>query len=349
MPHSASDQLDAIHAMLASGQRSLRIERHSLILWGLAAGALFLLSPYILTPKQLPDNGMRAAAWLGLLTVVLAGVGVLDWWLTRRAKRARDEAWSFIHRQVLKVWWLLMAVGALLTFAMFFFGGGYMVCAAWLVLLGLGLYVHGLFSEELLEWVGGVAILSGMGCLAAGLPFDAMTWIAASVFGFGLPLLSLMLDRGRHRPLQRRFGQTLLWLAVVLAPPALAVRLRPSPVPAATPVYSLEQFRAHPALHGLAVVALPAGTVVPVAVTTGGGILTADPDTHFSLTLAAPIQLLLKDGQLTGEARVGDGPWTAAHGSLHITIPWIRGELTPDQGPQIRSRMTVSFPNVLIR
>ena len=41
-------QLDAIHAMLAAGHRNLRIERHSLLLWGIPAGLLWVLSESIL-------------------------------------------------------------------------------------------------------------------------------------------------------------------------------------------------------------------------------------------------------------------------------------------------------------
>jgi len=48
-------QLDAIHAMLSAGHRNLRIERHTLLLWGIPAGLLFAISELILTPSQFPD------------------------------------------------------------------------------------------------------------------------------------------------------------------------------------------------------------------------------------------------------------------------------------------------------
>jgi heme/copper-type cytochrome/quinol oxidase subunit 2 len=126
----ASQQLHAIASMMASGQRNLRMERWSLVLWGVAGGLLFLMSESILTPTQLPDLKQRALAWFVLIVVVLCTVGATDWYLTRRAKQARDEMWSFIHRQVLEVLWLLMGIGALLTFAVFFYGGGYMLYTA---------------------------------------------------------------------------------------------------------------------------------------------------------------------------------------------------------------------------
>ena len=46
--------------MLASGQRNLRMERHTLLLLGLPAGLLFALSESIFTPEQIPDLQQRA-------------------------------------------------------------------------------------------------------------------------------------------------------------------------------------------------------------------------------------------------------------------------------------------------
>ncbi len=179
MPKLVTQQLDSIHAMLSAGQRNLRVERHSLVLWGGSSGGLVLVSDHILTAEQFPVLEQRAVAWLILLVLTLSGVSLIDWHLTRHVKHARDEAWSFIHRQILKVWWLLMAVGVLLTFATFFYGGGYMIFAAWVVLIGLGLYVHGLFSEELLEWSGAFLILIGIGMLAFRLNYGTSQWVAA--------------------------------------------------------------------------------------------------------------------------------------------------------------------------
>lgn len=60
-------QLHAIQAMLNAGQRNLRMERHTLLLWGIPAGVLFALCEHILTPAQLPDLNQRALAWLVLI------------------------------------------------------------------------------------------------------------------------------------------------------------------------------------------------------------------------------------------------------------------------------------------
>ena len=86
-----SQQLHAIQSMLTAGQRNLRLERHTLWLWEVPAGMLFVLSEHILTPEQFPDLTQRALAWLALLLTVLATVATLDWHWTRQAKQTRDR------------------------------------------------------------------------------------------------------------------------------------------------------------------------------------------------------------------------------------------------------------------
>src|SRR5207245_5985477 len=119
----------------------------------------------------------------------------------------------FAQKQVTKVLWLLLGMGVLFTFATAFFGGGYMVFVMWLVLFGLGIYIHGLFSEQILEWAGVLMILLGIGTLALRVPYVATQWLAASAFGLGLPLLGTMLDRGASKSAWTRAAQSALWLA----------------------------------------------------------------------------------------------------------------------------------------
>lgn len=337
-------QLNSIHAMLAAGHRNLRIERHSLLLWGISGGALLAVSDLILRPQEWPDVTQRALAWLAVLVVVMGGAGLIDLLWTRRVKAARDEAWSFIHRQVIKIWWLLMTMATLLTFASFFFGGGYMVCSIWLVAIGLGLYIHGLFSEELLEWIGGLIILIGIAALASQLNWQDMRWIAASVFAIGLPLLAAMLDRGRHRNARQRLAQTLGWLlAVTLLPLLLHQRTARAAPPDITPL-SLADFRQRGAPAGKALVTLPAGTAIPVEAELSGEIFAKNgPDPVLPLTLAEPITLALEDGKLTGDVRLADGTWQPAGEVRWISIPWLRAELTPEKGPVVRGSLIVQI------
>lgn len=277
MSQIANQQLEAIHSMLSAGHRNLHIERHSLILWGLTGGVLSFFSDNILTAQQFPQTEIRALAWLLLLTIVLGGIGIVDWHLTRHAKQERDEVLSFIHRQVLKVWWLLLSVGVLTTFATFFFGGGNMLFSIWLVLLGLGLYVHGLFSEEILEWIGVLIILISISSLGFQLPSESRKLIAAAIFGIGLPVLALMLDRGRELALWKRMLQSVLWAIVVVSIPLSAQHYAVEYVLPESPVIPLATYLQQKDTSGLRIVAIPAGTPVPVMVEVSGEVFDATP------------------------------------------------------------------------
>lgn len=339
MSQLAAQQLDSIHSMLSAGHRNLRIERHSLLLWGASCGGIILASNHILTPEQIPAPAVRAIAWLILLVITVSGVGLLDWHLTRRAKQARDEAWSFIHRQVLKVWWLLMSIGVLLTFAMFFYGGGYMIYAAWVVIAGLGLYVHGLFSEELLEWTGVLIIAIGIGMLAFTLNPTVSQWVAASTLGLGLPLLAAMLDRGKQRSTWLRLGQSVGWLLCVLTPPLLAQQLNNVTVPPDAPLVSLSEFSQQPTQQQI--VALPAGTTIPVKVDISGDVFRASNTSILPLVLNQTIEIMMDKGKPSGEWRFPGDKWSQARGTIWVRIPMVKVELLPQTGPEIRTSLIV--------
>jgi hypothetical protein len=339
MSQLATQQLDSIHSMLSAGHRNLRVERHSLVLWGVGCGGLILASNHIFTAEQYPDLKQRAFAWLILLTLAVSGVALLDWHLTRQVKQARDETWSFIHQQVLKVLWLLMAVGVLLTFATFFFGGSYMIFASWVVLVGLGLYVHGLFSEELLEWVGALIIAIGIGMLAFRLKYTDLQWVASSTLGLGLPLLSLMLDRGRERAAQVRLLQSVGWLLCVLTPPLLAHQFVSPGVPQDAPVVSYEQFRRQPGAKQA--VTLPAGMTLPVKLDVSGNLFRASDEVTFPLVLNEPLLVMMNEGKPTGEIRANGSDWIPWHDTLTIQIPKITAEYVAGDGALIRSSLIV--------
>lgn len=335
----ASHQLDSIQAMLGAGQRSLRLERHSLVLWGVGFGGLILVSDHVFTARQMPDVAQRALAWLLLMALAAGAISLLDWLLTRRAKCARDEFWSFIHRQVLKVWWLLLGAGVLGTFATFFYGGGYLVFPLWLTLIGLGLFVHGLFSESTLEWAGLLFIALGVCGVTFGLDVHTLQYLAASAIGLGLPLLALLLDRGRPRPWAFRAALVALWLAAVLAPPLLMQKWRDAQQPASAPLRSLQSFARDPMARQT--VLLPAGTVVPLHVELSGDTFAPSPAAVLPLTLARPVELLVDHGRLTGMWRHPDKPWRHDPLPNTILIPWIRAELQPGSGPVLRASLLV--------
>jgi len=322
---TVASQLEAIHSMLAAGHRSIRLQRHSLLLWGISGGILCLGTEHVITPERFPGLLERAAAVLLFLGIVLSGVALADFWYTRHRIEAREESLPFVQAQVTKVWWLLIGMGVLFTFATAFFGGGQMVFVIWLVLFGLGIYVHGLFSEQILEWAGVMMILLGIGALALSAPYTAIQWLAASAFGLGMPLLGAMLDRGASKSAWTRAGQSALWLAVVVTPAVLAYQWRQShqlPPQAAT------------------IVTLPAGTRIPLNIRIGGNIVQGEADLAVPLTLARPLDVVLLDGKPTGMFRVADGHWKQRARSLWIRDVQLGGGLAPT-GPVATVSMMV--------
>lgn len=340
MSTQAANQLNAIHSMLATGHRNLRMEKHSLWLWGISGGLLFALSDTILTQAQIPDVTTRATSWLLLLAAVFGGVGIADWLLTQKVKAARDEVWSFIHRQIMKVWWLLMAIGSLLTFATFFFGGGYMVCSAWIILVGLGLFIHGLFSDEFLEWAGGAMLLIGILALSFNFPYQTMKWIAASIFAVGMPALTVMLNRPRS--LCMKLLRLLTWILLMVLPPLLFYRYVAVTEPNAN-VVSLAAFQAQQSTASTQVVAIPAGTVIPVHIHVSGDVFQDNPNLTLPLTLAKPVEIVMQDGKPTRQVRMRGDSWAASTEAGWIHIPWIQAEITPASGPLFKTNLVINL------
>jgi hypothetical protein len=82
----------------------------------------------------------------------------------RRNEPSLHGGREFVQAQITKVWWLLIGMGVLFSFAASVSGGAaMMVFGIWLLLvgLGLGLYIHGLFSDQMLEWAGALVIALG--------------------------------------------------------------------------------------------------------------------------------------------------------------------------------------------
>lgn len=339
---TVASQLAQIHSMLAAGHRSVRLSRHSLLLWGITGGILCLATEHVITPERFPGHLGRAVALLLFLGIVLSGVAIADFWYTRYRIEERDESLPFVQAQVIKIWWLLIGMGVLFTFATAFFGGGEMVFVSWLVLFGLGVYVHGLFSEQILEWVGVVMILLGIGALALPASYVATQWLAASAFGLGMPLLAAMLDRGASKSAWTRAGQSALWLAVVLTPAVFGYQWRESQSAPDGPRMTLESFRQQ-APRGSVIVTIPAGTRIPLKVGIDGNVV-EEGEFTLPLALARPIDVVVVDGKPNGLFRVADGAWKKR------SAMWIRGvefgaTLAPSAGPAASARLTFAVSN----
>jgi hypothetical protein len=305
-------QLDSIHAMLASGHRSVHLERHSLFLIGGIGGFLSIATEWIITVDRIPDNRMRALVLLLWLSFWLGSLSFLDHWLTRRARQSRAETLPFAQAQITRAWWMLLSVGALGSFAMFFYGGGAMVYGLWIVLLGLGVYLFGLFSRPMIEWTGLTTILLGVVGLAADLPFGTTRWLNASCFAIGMPLAGWLASKVDDSRWLKRTGALAIWIAVVVTPPLLITRMSTT-VPPSAPAVALN---ADAISSGEHVIRLTPGTRVPLLLDLESPVLGAPPQADLALTLSLPVEIVLQDGQPEGRYRVGDGAWHNIHDGL---------------------------------
>jgi len=344
----ASEQIEAIHTMMASGHRSVRIERHTLILWGLAAAGLILLASAIFTHERFPVAWVRAVTATSFIATVLIVVAYLDIRQIRRNRDHRAESISFVQLQLTKVWWLLVGLIVLINLGMHFFGGGYMFYSLVLILMGLALYIHGLFSKQMLTLAGMMMILLGLASISLRLPFPVIEWLTIFCFGLGWPLLGMTLDHpALNQSLKYRLLFSLFWLSLVILPVfAIYQSDRLKNMPDATPI-PLTQYLQQGEQIGMTeeVVTLAAGSTVPVKVELTGDVLEGLNVTTLSMLLSQPINISLQDGKPDGRFRVSDGPWKKYTYNYRIRDISMTSTLDRKQGPQVELKLYISTNN----
>lgn len=332
MPN-AHQQLQSIQTMLAAGHRSVRLEQHSLILLGLVGGFITGLTEYIITDARFPDTTQRAVALLLWLSFWLLGMAIVDHQLSRRARQQRDETLPFAQAQITRAWWMLLGMGVLGSFAMFFYGGGAMIYALWIVLLGLGIYLFGLFSQPLVEWIGLATILLGVTGLAAGLPYGVTHWLAASCFAIGMPLAGWLNHRYGNAALPARMLALLLWITCVTAPPLLSTKLSATQAPTMRPI-ALDSGNLS---SGEQVLHLKAGTPIALRLDLEGSVLEASQSASLNMQLSVPVEVVLRDGAPDGRYRIGNSAWHAIHeGVIELAIDKLTPQLEQGQ-PVVRA------------
>jgi hypothetical protein len=316
-PPQAHPDLLAIRAMLSAGHRSVRLERHTLLLIGGVGGFVAASTEYVITDQRFPELLPRAFALLLWLAFWLGGMAVLDQVLTQRRRRQRDETLPFAQAQVTRAWWMLLAMGILGTFAMSFHGGGSMVYALWIVLLGLGMYLFGLFSRRLIEWIGLGMVLMGAAALAAGLPYGTMHWLATACFALGMPAAGWLSQRWGDAAAPQRILALLAWLLLVIVPSLAAAHAEQQPVPAAP----LRQVNAPDLMQGEKVLRLERGSAVDLTLELHSPLIGQAPGAALPLSLSLPVEVALNDGVPDGRYRVADGPWHRVRdGVLNLRI-----------------------------
>jgi hypothetical protein len=346
--NQASSQIEAIHAMLASGHRSVHMERHTLILWGLTAAGLILVVTAIFTHERFPVTWVRAVATTAFISMVLAAVAYLDFYLIRRSRDLRAESISFVQLQVTKVWWLLVGLIVLIHLGMHFFGGGYMFYSLVLILMGLALYVHGLFSKQMLTLAGVMMIFLGLVSISLRLPFPLIEWMTVFVFGLGWPLLGVTLNMPTlNHSLKYQLLFSLGWLCLV-AIPAMAIHqvgaleAKPDAVPTPLAVFLQQGEQTGTSEQ---VVTLAAGSSVPLKVELTGDVLEGVNAITLPMLLSQQIDIVLKDGKPDGRFRVAHGPWKKYIYNYRIRDFSMTSSLDTEEGPQVKLKLHISTDN----
>jgi hypothetical protein len=343
----ASAQIEAIHAMLSSGHRSVHVERHTLILWGLTAAGLILVATAIFTPARFPVAWIRAVSSTGFIATVLAVVAYVDFYLIRRSRDLRAESISFVQVQVTKVWWLLVGLIVLINLGMHFFGGGYMFYSLVLILMGLALYIHGLFSKQMLTLAGVMMIMLGLASIGLRLPFPVIEWLTVCCFGLGWPFLGLTLNMpALNHSWKYRLVFSLGWLSLVTLPVMIiyqsgALANNPNAIPIPLMQYLLQGERVGTTEK---VVTLAAGSSVPLKVELTGDVLDGLNAT-LPMLLSQQIDIALKNGKPDGRFRVGQGPWKKYTYNFRIRDFSMTSSLDRQQGPQVKLKLRISTDN----
>jgi hypothetical protein len=270
---------------------------------------------------------------------------VLDVAWTARIRSRRDETLSFVQRQVTKLWWLLIALVVVINIGMNLYGGGYFFYGITLVLTGIGIYVHGLFSRQLLTWSGALQILLGLVMIAVSPEIDVQEWVAASAFGIGFPAFALMVDRTVERSVIKELMLSLGWLTLVLAPAFVAASLWQGQRYQSWPHLTWEGYLQHAdkVYDEALVVTLPAGIYVPVSLHVTGDLLQpVEQPAPLMMKTTRPVDLAIDHGQVLGKMRIGDSDWRSGY-DYRIERWNAQGSLDPTGGPAVDLNMHVAF------
>ncbi|MEN8177392.1 MAG: hypothetical protein ABFS39_02100 [Pseudomonadota bacterium] len=344
LQNNGQDQLRSIHNMLASGHASVHLERHTFFLWGLSAAFLILFVPELFSQERFSEPFSRMLWQNSFISLVLIGAGILDYRLTAQRRRARDESLSFVQKQLTKVWWMLIALIVVINIGMNLYGGGSLFYGITLVLIGIGIYIHGLFSRQMLSWGGGLLILLGLALLATSPEINKQEWIAASAFGIGLPTLSILVNRTSVTTGRRELFLSLLWLGLVLSPATVAINLTNQISYADWPEVSLDEYlKGYGTQHdkGL-ILTLPAGTHVPLNIKLEGDTLAPINQTTLQMQVIRPVSIPIIAGEVENRVRIGEGRWKPGY-AYRIRDWQVSSHLAAESGPQLNLSLKLQF------
>lgn len=334
----AADKIEDIHAMMATGHRSIKIERHTLMLWGITGALLILIVNRLFTPEYISVHWQLVLFSNFFVTCVLVLVAVLDFNLTRRKREDRDETLSFVQLQLIKLWWLFIALIVLINIGMNFYGGGYLFYPIVLALLGMALYAQGLFSQQMLSWIGVCLILLGLGSIAFGITSLQQEWLAMSALGPGFTLLAWWINSPAVFTGEiKRALLSVAWLLIVIMPVATASWLNQDNSLDDLPVISLDNYRDHSSnKNERQIVRIPAGTTLPLNIEITGNLLQQSSIGTLQLKLAQDIDVVVAGENTEGMVRVAGGDWNNNRNPYRIRKFELSSSLNRNNGPEAK-------------
>lgn len=335
---STTDQLEAIHSMMESGQQSVKMERHTLLIWGITAALLILLTDWLFSPDNLPVSWQRIAGQTVFISVILFIAGLWDFKLTKQVRKQRDESLSFVQLQVTKVWWFMVGLIVFINVGMNFFGGGNMFYGLTLALIGMAFYINGLFSTQMLKWIGMMLILMGATNVALDLHILASKWLAIGAFGLGLPILAFILDKPlSHSTLGKRLLLSMAWFAIVIFPSVIAYEYETDFDASKLQVRSVNEYKALDAEQAAQrqVITLPAGTEIPVNLDISGDMLDSNKTTAMVIKLSKPVDVVINEGKTTGHFRMDNTEWRKRIYHLQVQDFKMAANIDQQQGPSV--------------
>ena len=336
----AAVKIDDIHAMMATGHRSIRIERHTFILWGLAGALLIVLVNMIFTPEHFSVRWQRVLTSHLLISAVLISVAILDFRLTRRERENRDETLSFVQLQLTKLWWLFITLIVLINIGMNFYGGGYLFYPILLALLGMALYAQGLFSQQMLSWIGVCLILLGLGSIVSGITLPHQKWLTVSALGFGFILLAWWVDHPSVRT--SKITRALLsaaWLSLVVMPVAAGNWLTQNPGLDKLPTVSLAKYQqqiSNADTTKRQIVHIPAGTAIPLNIEIQSDLIKQASTSTMQLKLARAVDVIVPDNNPETTERVSGAAWKSLRKTYRITKFNLSASLDDNKSPEAK-------------
>lgn len=343
---SANSQIDAIYSMMENGQHSVKMERHSLFIWGLTAAILILITDLLFNPQTFAVHWQLIMSQTIFISVILFFAGAWDLKLTRKVRRQRDESISFIQLQLTKVWWFFVALIVLLNVGMNIFGGGYMFYGLTIALIGMAFYIHGLFSTQMLKWIGLMLIIIGLVSVAINLHFLATKWLAAGVFGLGLPMLAFILDKPEvHSSLLKRSILSMVWCGIVIFPSMLAFQTEASFDPKGLIKRSVSEYKALNANEAAEkqIIYFTAGTDIPVNINMDGNILEMHDSKSLAMKLKKDINIVIENGKTNGIFQIAGLEWVNKKSQIQTKKFKMETKIEQLKGPYVNLNFSLQI------